>query len=231
MGDNGRSLRLDPGRKRAFLLSSISLGTMVERTPQLTLQSWTELQMPTAKQVAAPSFPKLTYKEYALYPADGKRHEIIDGRHYTNAAPNPRHQAISRHIQFQLYVAIEQQQLGEVIDAPIDVQFSDTDVVQPDIVVVLTNNRIITPIKIEGVPDLVIEVLSPSSRKVDVTLKKRLYEQSGVPEFWIVDPKNDVVLQHLRKADGKYAKPSTCHTDVTFQGIPGGVTVDLSKVW
>lgn len=197
----------------------------------MLLQCWTELQMPIAKHVAAPPFPKLTYKEYALYPADGKRHEIIDGRHYMNPAPNPRHQAISRHIQFQLYVAIEEQQLGEVINSPIDVQFTNTDVVQPDIVVVLKENRIITPIKIEGNPDLVIEVLSPSSRKLDVTLKKRLYEQSGVPEFWIVDPKHDVVLQHLRGADGKYAKPTTCHTSVTFQGIPGGVTVDLSKVW
>ena len=174
---------------------------------------------------------KLTYKEYVLFPADGKRHEIIDGRHYMNAAPNPRHQAISRHIQFQLYVAIEQQQLGEVISAPIDVQFTDSDVVQPDIIIVLRKNQIITPIKIDGVPDLVIEILSPSSRKLDVSLKKRLYEQSGVPEYWIVDPKGNVLLQHLQNTNGLYAKPIECISSVTFNGIPGGVTADLTEVW
>ena len=87
---------------------------------------------------------KLTYDEYVLFPDDGKRHEIIDGRHYMNAAPNPRHQAVSRHIQFQLYEQIELKKLGEVIDSPIDLQLSLWDVVQPDIVVVLAANRIIT---------------------------------------------------------------------------------------
>ena len=174
---------------------------------------------------------KLTYKEYVLFPADGKRHEIIDGRHYMNAAPNPRHQAISRHIQFQLYEAIELKQLGEVINAPIDVQFTNSDVVQPDIVVVLKKNRIITSVKIEGAPDLVIEILSPSSRKLDASLKKRLYEQSGVPEYWIVDPKREILLQYIRAANGRYAKPAACTASVTFQGIPGGITVDLTEVW
>ena len=93
---------------------------------------------------------KLTYDDYVLFPDDGKRHEIIDGRHYMNPAPNPRHQAVSRHIQFQLYEQIELTKLGEVINSPIDLQLSLWDVVQPDIVVVLAANRIITTTKIKS---------------------------------------------------------------------------------
>ena len=100
---------------------------------------------------------KLTYDDYLLFPSDGMRHEIIHGRHYMNPAPNPRHQTVSRHIQFQLYQQIELTDAGQVFDAPIDLQLSDTDVVQPDIVVVLKSNLIITPTRLKGVPDLVIE--------------------------------------------------------------------------
>ena len=71
--------------------------------------------MSDSSQTIRKSPTKLTYNEYVLFPDDGKRHEIIDGRHYMNAAPNPRHQAASRHIQFQLYEQIELTKLGEVI--------------------------------------------------------------------------------------------------------------------
>ena len=76
---------------------------------------------------------KLTYDDYVLFPNDGMRHEIIHGRHYMNPAPSPRHQTVSRHIQFQLYQQIELKRHGQVFNAPIDLQLSETDVVQPDI--------------------------------------------------------------------------------------------------
>ena len=140
---------------------------------------------------------KLTYNDYVLFPNDGMRHEIVQGRHYMNPAPSPRHQTISRRIQFQLYQQIELTGHGQVFDAPIDLQLSETDVVQPDIVVVLRKNQIITTTKLKGVPDLVIEILSPSNREYDQELKKRLYEQHAVPEYWIVDPENQTVEQNV----------------------------------
>ena len=173
---------------------------------------------------------KLTYDDYVLFPNDGKRHEIINGRHYMNAAPNPRHQAVSRHIQFQLYEQIELKELGEVVNAPIDVQFSDTDVVQPDIVVVLKQNRIITTTKIKGIPDLVVEILSPSNRKYDQQLKKQLYEQNAVPEYWIVDPENQTVDQMKLNADGRY-ESTTQSESIAFTSANVTATVDLSRVW
>lgn len=136
--------------------------------------------MSTSSETIRKSPTKLTYNEYVLFPDDGNRHEIIDGRHYKNATPVPRHQAISRHIQFQLYQQVELTKLGQVIDSPIDLQLSDVDVVQPDLVVVLAENRIITQTRIRGVPNLVIEILSPSNRKHDTELTKLFFGWSAM---------------------------------------------------
>ena len=174
---------------------------------------------------------KLTYNEYVLLPDDGNRHEIIDGRHYINSAPVPRHQAISRHIHNQLYQQIEVKKLGEVIYSPIDLQLSDVDVVQPDLVVVLAGNRIITQTRIRGVPDLVIEILSPSNRKHDTELKKQLYEQFTVPEYWIIDPDECVVVRYRLDETARFGKSIEFKDAIAFDGVPGGATVDLTRVW
>lgn len=174
---------------------------------------------------------KLTYDEYAMIPHDGNRHEIIDGRHYINAAPFPRHQAVSRHIGFQLYEEIELTGLGQVINSPIDLQLSNFDVVQPDLVIVLTPNRIIDEINIKGVPDLVIEILSPSNRRHDTELKKQLYEQFAVPEYWIVDPDECVVVRFRLDETGKFGPSIEFKDAITFDGVPGGAKVDLTRVW
>jgi Uma2 family endonuclease len=191
--------------------------------------------MPTSSGILRTSGPvsgtKLTYRDYVLFPADGHRHEIIDGRHYMNAAPNPRHQAVSRHIQFQLYEAIERKGLGEVINAPVDVQFFDCDVVQPDLVVVLKGNGIVSKTRIVGVPDLVIEILSPPTRELDLRLKKQLYDQSGVPEYWIVAPQKCSVHQYRLNSSGRYGRARVCTSTVTFHGLPQGIRVNLTEVW
>jgi len=187
--------------------------------------------MSISQQPSRQSPIRLTYKEYVLFPSDGNRHEIIDGRHYMNPAPSPRHQAVSRHIQFQLYGQIELQKLGEVIDAPIDVQFSEWDVVQPDLVVVLSANRIITPSKVKGVPDLIVEILSPSNRGHDLELKRQLYEQSGVPEYWIVDPDDQSVTRYRLQADKTFARPEVFHDSIQFESSVCKAVVDLRRVW
>ena len=80
-----------------------------------------------------------------------------------NSAPSLYHQTVSRRIQFQLYTEIELAELGQVFDAPVDVQLSEHDIVQPDLVIVSKQRRhILTPTKIKGVPDLIVEILSPS---------------------------------------------------------------------
>lgn len=187
--------------------------------------------MSVSRETIPESPVKLNYQEYVLFPADGNRHEIIDGRHYTNAAPNPRHQAISRHIQFQLYEQIELQGHGEVINAPIDLQLSESNIVQPDLVVVLKENHIVKATKIKGIPDLVIEILSPSNRTHDLELKMRLYEQFRIPEFWIVDPEEENVLRFRLTQDGRFSQAEIHTANISWQAAFGTACVDLKRVW
>ena len=187
--------------------------------------------MSISSETGRSSPTRLTYREYVLFPDDGNRHEIMAGRHYMNPAPNPRHQTVSRHIQFQLYEQIELKGLGQVFNAPIDLQLSDWDIVQPDLVVVLRENRIITPTKIKGIPDLVIEILSSSSRDYDRQLKRQLYEQSAVPEYWIVDPDDQNVRLFRLQPEGSYAPPVIHSRHISFAAATCVATVNLSRVW
>lgn len=169
------------------------------------------------------------YAAYAARPADGRRHEIIHGEDFVNPSPNLYHQEVSRHIQFQLYSQIELTGLGKVIDAPVDLQLSNHDIVQPDLVVVtLKNKHIMTPAKIHGVPDLLVEILSPSNPDHDLKTKRKLYEDSGVPEYWIVFPDEHQVLQ-LVLIDGRYTE--SIETRSITMKFPPHATVDLARVW
>ena len=172
---------------------------------------------------------KLRYEDYAKIPEDGQRHEIIDGVHSVNPAPSTQHQHVSKRLQYQLFTKIELQGLGVLYNAPIDVQLSEFDIVQPDLVIVLNENiRRITPTKINVAPHLVVEILSPSTSGNDRTLKKDLYERSGVCEYWIVDPFEQQVEQWVLR-DGKYLlAPRSNLIQLTFVS---GIEVDFETVW
>ncbi len=173
---------------------------------------------------------KLTYREYVLFPNDGRRHEIIDGDHYVNPAPGTYHQTLSRRIQFQIYQQLELAGQGQIFDAPTDVQLTESDIVQPDLVVVLEANRLaITPAKIKGIPDLVVEILSPGNPDYDRELKKQMYQRTGVPEYWIVDPEEHVIEQYVLA--GKEYELRDRHAKAIVPTTLPGVEVDLSKVW
>ncbi len=173
---------------------------------------------------------KLTYADYVCLPDDGQRHEIIGGDHFGTPAPNLDHQRYSRRMQHQLYVQVELAGRGEVFDAPVDLQLSPHDIVQPDLAVVLTSRRsILRQQKIEGAPDLVVEILSKSTRHRDRGPKKRLYERAGVPEYWIVVPEEHIVEQWVLR-DGRFVLAGSHADDVTLLSLPD-VRVDLTAVW
>jgi len=139
---------------------------------------------------------KLTYDDYLRFPEDGRIHEIIDGEHVVNPAPGTYHQTLSRRIQFELYTQIELRKAGAVYNAPTNLQLSDTDIVQPDLMVILEHTRaLVKPEKIEGTPDLIVEILSSSSITNDRIVKKEIYRRAGVPEYWVVDPRTQRVEQ------------------------------------
>ena len=173
---------------------------------------------------------KLTYEDYLLLPDDGLRHEIIDGEHHVSPSAVPHHQRVSRRIQFQLYRQIEETGRGEVFNAPTDLHLSEVDVLVPDILVLLAPRLgLIGPKKIEGAPDLVVEITSPGSARRDRGTKLAVYERAGVPEYWVVDSAKKEVERHVLR-DGKYVLDGRYGDSIAFEGLPD-VTVDLGKVW
>jgi Uma2 family endonuclease len=138
---------------------------------------------------------KLTYDDFVLFPDDGKRHELIDGEHYVTPSPNIRHQRISGNLHLLIGTWLEEHPIGQLFYAPLDVVFSNVDVVEPDLLY-MSNERaaqVMTSLHVKGVPELVIEIGSPGTRKRDETIKRRLYERFGVSEYWVIDPDIDVV--------------------------------------
>lgn len=174
---------------------------------------------------------KLSYDDYLLMPDDNNVHEIIDGEHYMSPSPSTYHQTVSRRLQFLLYETIELAGDGVVFNAPTDVQLSDYDVVVPDILVIrASRTQIISPSRVLGPPDLVIEIVSPSSANKDREIKRRLYEQFRVPEYWVVDPERHTIVRFLLDGE-RYGAPAP-HTDsIRYRAEGIDATIDLHRVW
>ena len=139
---------------------------------------------------------KFTYEDYKNTP-DDVRYELLDGELIMVPAPKEIHQRLDMDIGTPLDTFVKAGRLGRVYSAPLDIVFSNTDTVQPDLMFI-SNERahIITEDNIRGAPDLVIEILSPSTAGRDRTFKRTLYERHGVTEYWMVDTdaKNITVL-------------------------------------
>lgn len=128
-------------------------------------------------------------------PEDGKRYEAIDGELYVTAAPSLRHQWISGNLEEALRRILMKPGHGYVFHAPVGVEFPETEEgVQPDIIFVTrARSERLVPEGIRGAPDLVVEILSPSTAQRDATIKKKLYERQGVAQYWLVDPDLNVI--------------------------------------
>ena len=143
-----------------------------------------------ADWVSGPRQGEWTYDAYAALPDDGQRYEIIDGvLFYMAPAPTPQHQRVGFRIAKRLSKYIEETDQGEVFIAPLDVELAPKIVVQPDVFILLkANSAKIMAKRIQGVPDLVVEVSSPGTVGHDRSAKQKAYERAGVHEYWFVDP-------------------------------------------
>lgn len=146
---------------------------------------------------------KLTYDDYVLFPDDGMRHELIDGERYVTASPNMYHQDILGCLYHSLATWLETHRVGSVYVGPVDVLFSHFDIVAPDMVYLSHERarRIQTEKLLAGAPELVVEIGSPSTRRRDETIKRGLYERFGVDEYWIADPRTNVMLVSRRTGE------------------------------
>jgi len=146
---------------------------------------------------------KITYADYLIID-DNNRYEIFNGELYMVPAPSTNHQSVSRNLEFLIWNFVKQKGLGKVFYAPIDVVFDDDEVFQPDIVFIKSENQsIIGKNAIQGVPDLIVEIVSPSSTFYDTIEKKDIYRKYGVKEYWLIFP-DEKVIEVLSLEKGEY---------------------------
>jgi Uma2 family endonuclease len=119
--------------------------------------------------------------------------ELWDGELIMPPAPDPLHQDIVFSIARRLDAFVRRRKLGKVFITPIDVVFTQSRVVQPDVIYISNKNRRAIQDRIRGVPDLVVEVISEGSWRRDRVDKRTLYEQFSVPEYWIIDPESETI--------------------------------------
>jgi Uma2 family endonuclease len=171
--------------------------------------------------MALPWGAPLTEDDLATMPDDGHRYELLDGTLLVSPAPIPIHQrCVTR-----LLVLLDAARLPgqEVFAAPLDVRLSRTTVLEPDVLV--ARKADLTPARLEGPPLLVVEVLSPSTRRIDLGAKRLAYEAAGVPAYWLVDPEAPS-LTVLELDAGGYVERATVAGDTPFHAtFPFDVTI------
>ena len=172
-----------------------------------------------------------TYKDYCATP-DDERYELLNGNLMMVPAPNMKHQKVLSRLNRKLGNFTEEHELGNVYVAPCDVVLSDTDVVQPDLLFISrAREDTITDENVRGAPDLVIEILSPSTADRDLGYKHDLYGRHGVLEYWIVDPMAETVAVH-RQRDGRLELAETFgHRDTLRTALLEGLQLKLDDIF
>ena len=141
---------------------------------------------------AQPAPRPWTYADLVALADDQLRHELLDGTHVVTPSPNTDHQQLSKRLFLALDRVVEKQALGEVLYAPFDVKLSLFTVLVPDLVFFTTERyaRVVNEKHAIAAPDLVVEILSPGTRRRDKGRKRAIYDREGVREYWIVDPES-----------------------------------------
>lgn len=173
----------------------------------------------------------LTYQDYLNTP-DDERWELLRGEMSMVPSPNTAHQRIAGNLYFSLRAFVQEHGIGEVFVAPFDVVLSATNVLQPDVIFVSAQqNSIITESNIQGAPALVIEVISPSSTTIDRDVKRAIYAEHGVSEYWLVDPEDCMVsVLGLEGKEYREVGQYTASDTLSSPTLPG-LALDLSAIF
>jgi len=188
---------------------------------------------PSTARVAPPPPRQWSYQDYLNLPDDGKRYEIIEGVLYMANAPSSTHQYLVLEIARRMANYVIDHALGQVTVAPFEVHLSETSrPIQPDVFFVKAARWPSGEIAyFEGAPDLVVEVISPSSTRVDRYTKFRVYEQSGVQEYWLVNPRLQTV-EIFTLVEGEYALWGEFRReDTVTSGVLAGLEIPCVQVF
>lgn len=183
--------------------------------------------------------PKLlTYQDYVkLTQPDNGNFELLNGQIYFMASPKPSHQRISLHLSYFLAACVIPNNLGEIFPAPMDVVFTEHDTFQPDLLFITKEGlNIIGENKIDGSPDLVVEILSPSNDVNDaerrpMSYKKHIYEITGVKEYWLVNVEKQTLTLYKQVANELRWQTDIQKNEVLKSEIIQGFELELSKIF
>lgn len=173
-----------------------------------------------------------TYEDLLQTPeADGNRYELLGGEILVTASPARKHVWLVNLIAFELTAFVRGQGIGDVFTGPVDVRLSVHDVVVPDIIYISAErSAIFGEQSVQGPPDLIVEVLSRSTRARDTTQKLRLYAQTGVPEYWIVDPETSAITVYGLVQAGSYEPIEPIDGKVRSR-VVSGFGLDAAKLF
>ena len=181
---------------------------------------------------ALPDYNKrYTYSDYVTWD-DENRWELIDGIPYMMSAPNRRHQKLLGNLHAQFWNLLKGKPC-EVYIAPFDVRLNadtlDDTVVQPDLLIVC-NHSILNDAGCAGSPDMLVEILSPSTSRYDRTLKFNTYLKSGIREYWIIDPETKTLAVHILKDNNYILHPYTNEETVSVH-VLHGCRINLTEIF
>ena len=174
--------------------------------------------------------PRLTYADLRELPEDGKRYELLEGELVASLMPTLKHQKVTGRT-YAVLLRAEDAGYGEAYVAPVYVVFADDEVTEPDVIFIRRERLgIATASEVRGAPDLVVEVLSPSTRRRDLRVKMQIYARFGVPFYWVADPEAETVQPYELTPQG-YAAQSTLRAGDTL-GCPlfPGITVEVARL-
>lgn len=178
-----------------------------------------------------PAARRWTYEEFARLPDDGNRYEVIGGELYVSPAPRPVHQEIVARLSDLLRPFVREHGRGRALPGPIDVLFGEGDYLEPDLVFIRRGRRgVYSQRGLEAAPDLIVEVISPTTGLRDRGIKRERYAYFGVPEYWIVDPPAEQIEVYRPEAE----LPAVLARDILeWQPVPEGpsLRIDVAELF
>lgn len=175
--------------------------------------------------------PIFTYADLADTPDDGRRYEIIEGELVVSPSPVEKHQRVVGNV-FELFLRARRAGYGRAYVAPFDVIFDDLNAMQPDVIFIGRERQsIIKREGIRGAPDLVVEILSESTRHRDVGVKLRAYARFGVTRYWVIDPVAEALQPYVLTDNGYTAQTLLKSGDELVCPLFPGIVVDVGELF